>query len=390
MAAGTGSPVKPRRKAVPGGRSMRTAAVRRVTPALTPATPKPKARPKTGVGGAASITGLADLEPSLDAIGGRPVDLTVDLGRGLVLANPLIAAAGPYGYGQEVADLVDLGRLGALVTRGTTFKPRPGNPGPRIAEIPAGILVGIGLQNPGIDAVLDRYAVTWATWEVPVILNVCGESAAEIGEIVRRLDGAPGIAGIELNLSYGGGGRGGSVPGLDPDAAASAVAAARRGTNLPIIAKLTAAAADIRAVARAVEDAGADAISAVNTLPGLAIAADRRGLALGSGYGGICGPALRPIALRVVYEVAQVVDIPIVGVGGVTSVEDVLDFLAVGASAVGVGVAALADPMLPVHLADDLADTCRVRRVASVADLVGTALPAKASVASTRGAEYAR
>jgi dihydroorotate dehydrogenase (NAD+) catalytic subunit len=168
------------------------------------------------------------------------------------------------------------------------------------------------------------------------------------------------------------------------------VAAVRRATDLPIIAKLTAAAGDVRAVARAVEDAGADAISAINTLPGLALHADRTAPALASGYGGICGPTLRPIALRVVFEVAQAVDIPVIGVGGVVTVDDALDLLAAGASAVGVGAAALADPMLPVRLADELADACRARGLEHVGGLVGTALPQKPSPPSTRGAEYAR
>jgi dihydroorotate dehydrogenase (NAD+) catalytic subunit len=327
---------------------------------------------------------------ALDALGGRPVDLEVDLGRGLVLPNPVIAAAGPFGYGAEVADLVDLDRLGGIVMRGTTLKPRGGHPGPRLAEVPAGLLVGVGLQNPGIDAVLDRYATTWAKWPVPVILNLCGETASELAEIARRLEGVPGVAGIELNLSCGGGGRGGVVFAMDPAAAASAVSAVRRATDLPLIAKLSAAAADVRSVARSVEAAGADAISAINTLPGFLPAADRRGSALGSGYGGICGPALKPIALRVVYEIAQVVDVPIIGIGGVCTLGDALDLLACGASAVGVGVAALADPMLPARLADELADACRARGVTSVSALVGTALPPRAAAPSTRGAEYAR
>jgi dihydroorotate dehydrogenase (NAD+) catalytic subunit len=177
---------------------------------------------------------------------------------------------------------------------------------------------------------------------------------------------------------------------LDPDGAGSAVSAVRRATDLALIVKLTAAAGDVREVARAVEDAGADAISAINTLPGLAVRGDRSGPVLGSGYGGVSGPALKPIALRVVYEVAQAVDIPVIGIGGVASVDDALDLLAVGAVAVGVGIAALADPMLPVRLADELADACRARGIAAVADLVGTALPRRPAPPSTRGAEYAR
>ena len=381
--------MKARRRVGPDGRSTRTPTVRRIKPAIVAVSRRTPA-PGRPVAAASTPHAVQPGSPALDALGGHPVDLAVDLGRGLVIANPLLAAAGPFGYGVEVADLVDLARLGAMVTRSTTLKARFGRPAPRTADLPAGILLGIGLQNPGIDSVLERYATTWARWPVPVILSICVESAAEAGEVLRRLEGTAGVAGIELNLSGPGPARGGTAFGLDADAAGSLVAAARRATDLPLIAKLTAAAGDIRVVARAVEDAGADAISAINTLPGLAISADRRGPALGSGYGGIAGPALKPVALRVVWEIAQVVDIPIIGIGGVTVLDDVLDLLAAGASAVGVGSAALADPMLPVRLADELADACRARGVARVADLVGTALPARTAPPSTRGAEYGR
>jgi dihydroorotate dehydrogenase (NAD+) catalytic subunit len=385
--------VKPRRRVVPGICTRRTPTVRRVKPAIRAV---PPGAPRASIGSAAARSapdaaagggGLGG--PALDAIGGRPVTLEVDLGRGLVLANPVIVAAGPFGYGAEMADLVDLDRLGAIVTRGTSLKARGGHPAPRTAEVPAGLLLGMGLQNPGLDQVLERYSATWARWNVPVILNLCGESTSELADGARRLEGVPGIAGVELNLSCSNGARGMAF-GLDASASAAAVASVRRVCDLPLIAKLTAAASDVRAVARACEDAGADAISAINTLPGLAVAADRNGPALGSGYGGVCGPALRPVALRVVYEVAQAVDLPVIGIGGIATLDDVLDMLAVGAMAVGVGVAALADPMLPIRLADDLADACRARGLADVADLVGTALPAKTGPPSTRGAEYAR
>jgi dihydroorotate dehydrogenase (NAD+) catalytic subunit len=401
--------MKPRRRVVPGVSTRRTPTVRRVKPAIRPLPPGASravlgsaSGSAAGSGfGSASTTGSASARarsrqassdesgPALDAIGGRPVSLAVDLGGGLVLANPVIVAAGPFGYGVEMADLVDLARLGGIVTRGTSLKARGGHPAPRTAEVPAGLLLGMGLQNPGLDHVLERYATTWARWTVPVILNLCGESASELAEGARRLEGVPGIAGVELNLSCANGARGAAF-GLDPQTAANVVSAVRRACGLPLIAKLTAAASDVRAVARAVEDAGADAISAINTLPGLAVAAGRRGLALGSGYGGVCGPALRPVALRVVYEVASAVDVPVIGIGGIATLDDVLDMLAVGAVAVGIGVAALADPMLPVRLADELADACRARGLTDVADLVGTALPAKAPPPSTRGAEYAR
>ncbi len=398
--------MKPKRRAVPGIAQRRSPTVRVVKPAIrpvarpassSPASSSPASgagsssglgRPQPGGAARARIEPVAS-EPSLDAIGGRPVKLEVDLGGGLVLANPVIVAAGPFGYGVEMADLVDLERLGAIVTRGTSLKARGGHPAPRMAEVPAGLLLGVGLQNPGIDAVLDRYSTTWARWPIPVILNLCGESTSELAAGARRLEGVPGIAGVELNLSCANGSRGNAF-GLDPQTASNAVTAVRRACDLPLIAKLTAAASDVRAVARACEDAGADAISAINTLPGLAVAADRRSPALGSGYGGICGPALRPIALRVVYEVAQAVTLPVIGIGGIATLEDVLDMLAVGAVAVGVGVAALADPMLPVRLADELADACRARGLADVAALTGTALPSKPVPGSNRGAEYAR
>ena len=392
--------MKPKRRVVPGISTRRTPTVRRVKPAIRAV---PPGGPRASIGATAAGSARSAPEPAgdsghaggglggpaLDAIGGRPVTLGVDLGRGLVLANPVIVAAGPFGYGAEMADLVDLDRLGAIVTRGTSLKARGGHPAPRTAEVPAGLLLGMGPQNPGLDQVLERYATTWARWTVPVILNLCGESTSELAEGARRLEGVPGIAGVELNLSCANGSRG-TAFGLDASSAAAAVAAVRRACDLPLIAKLTAAASDVRSVARACEDAGADAISAINTLPGLAVAADRKGPALGSGYGGVCGPALRPVALRVVYEVAQSVDLPVIGIGGIATLDDVLDMLAVGAVAVGVGVAALADPMLPVYLADDLADACRARGLVDVAGLVGTALPAKAGPPATRGAEYAR
>jgi dihydroorotate dehydrogenase (NAD+) catalytic subunit len=371
--------VKARRKVVPGAPIKRVPTVRTVRPAI---------RPRSPIAPGKVAAPERSSPASTDVLGGRPVSLEVDLGRGLVLQTPVIATSGSFGYGVEVADAVDLARLGGLVTRGTTRRPRAGHDSPRTTDVPAGLLVGIGLQNPGIDAVIERYADAWAKWRVPVIVNVCGESAADMADVARRLEGVAGVAGLELNLSCSNGGR--AAFGLDDGAAGSLVAAVRRATDLPLIAKLTAAAADVRAVARAVEEAGADAISAINTLPGLALDNDRTGTALASGYGGICGPALRPIALRVVYELAQTVDIPVIGIGGVATLDDALDLLAAGASAVGVGVAALADPMLPVRLGDELADACRTRGLEDVRGLVGTALPPKPAPPSTRGAEYAR
>jgi dihydroorotate dehydrogenase (NAD+) catalytic subunit len=396
--------VKPRRRVFTGKPLGRRPTVRRVKPAITPAQPKPRpagppplaAPPPPAAKVAEGSAALGRLEAgiaeertgALDVLGARPVDLEVDLGRGLLLSNPIVVASGPFGYGVEYADAVDLGRLGGIWTRSTTLKPRVGNPMPRMIETAGGLLNGVGLQNPGVDVVAERYAPTWRGWDVPVIVSLAGGSVGDYVACVRRLDGLPGIAGIELNLACPNSSRGGTLFALDESAAGSLTGAVRRATELPLIVKLSPGATDARAIARAVEDAGADAISAVNTLTGLAVSDDRTAPYLASGYGGLSGPALRPVALRVVYEVAQAVDVPVIGIGGVTTLDDVLDFLAVGASAVGVGTGVLADPGLPVRLADDLADACRDRGLDGYRPLIGTALPKRTAQPAARGAEY--
>ena len=250
------------------------------------------------------------------------------------------------------------------------------------------MLNSIGLQNPGVDAVLERYAPRWASWLVPVIVNVAGESVEDYVAVARKLDGVPGVAGIELNISCPNVGRGGLQFALDADAAGQVTAAVRAATDLPLMVKLSPAAADVRAIARAIEDAGADAISAVNTLSGMAMDRRRRRPLLGNTYGGLSGPALKPVALRVVYEVAQQVKIPIVAIGGVGSLDDVLDFLLAGACSVQVGTAIFADPGLPLRLVDELREYCRDRGLASHRELIGGALPKSKSRPSIKGVEY--
>ncbi len=318
----------------------------------------------------------------------RALDLSVDLGRGLVLANPILVASGTFGYGIEYGDVVDVQRLGAICCKGTTLKPRIGNPPPRVTETPAGMLNSIGLQNPGVDAVIERYAPTWQDWQVPVIVNVAGESVEDYVEVARRLDGVPGVAGIELNISCPNVGKGGLQFAIDPEAAGSVTAAVRRVTDLPLLVKLSPNVADVRPIARAIANAGADAISAINTLSGIALRPDRTRPLLGNVYGGLSGPAIKPVALRVVYETAQVVDIPIIAIGGVSELGDVLDFLAVGAVAVQVGTALFADPILPLRLIDELTAECRRRGLEGYRPLVGTALPRKAGASSAKGVEY--
>jgi dihydroorotate dehydrogenase (NAD+) catalytic subunit len=322
----------------------------------------------------------------LDA--GVEVDLSVDLGRGLVLPNPILVASGTFGYGVEYGDVVEVDRLGAICCKGTTLKARIGNQTPRVTETPGGMLNSIGLQNPGVAAVIDKYASTWTGWKVPVIVNVAGESVADYVEVARRLDGVPGVAGIELNISCPNVGRGGLQFAIDAGAAGEVTGAVRRATDLPLLVKLSPNVADIRPIARAVADAGADALTAINTLSGIAVSPSRDRPLLGNVFGGLSGPAVKPVALRIVYEVSQAVSIPVVAIGGVTELADVLDFLAVGAVAVQVGTAIFADPTLPVRLVDELEDECRRRGLTSHRELVGTALPRKAGAPSAKGVEY--
>jgi dihydroorotate dehydrogenase (NAD+) catalytic subunit len=314
--------------------------------------------------------------------------MRVDLGRGLVLANPVLVASGTFGYGVEYAEVVDVDRLGAICCKGTTLRPRAGNRPPRVTETPAGMLNSIGLQNPGVDAVLERYAPLWAGWTVPVLVNVAGESIDDYVAVVRRLDGVAGVAGVELNISCPNVGKGGLQFAIDAEAAAAVTRAVRRVTELPLIVKLSPNVADVRPIATAIAQAGADVLSAVNTLSGMALRPDRTGPFLGNTYGGLSGPAIKPVALRIVYEVAQVVDIPVIAIGGITCLDDVLDFLAAGAVAVQVGTAIFADPALPARLADELREHCAADGLDSYRPLVGTALPRRPGAPSARGAEY--
>jgi len=374
--------MKAKRRVVTAGTSAptprRTPTVRRLKSAFVPVASRPRASAPAAASGSPQE---ADARSS-------SVDLRVDLGRGLVLPNPILVASGTFGYGIEYGDVVDVDRLGAICCKGTTLRPRIGNPTPRVTETPGGMLNSIGLQNPGVDAVIEKYAGTWAGWKVPVIVNVAGESVGDYVEVAKRLDGVPGIAGIELNISCPNVGRGGLQFAIDADAAAGVTAAVRRATDLPLLVKLSPNVADIRPIARAIADAGADALTAVNTLSGIAVGPGRERPLLGNIYGGLSGPAIKPVALRIVYEVCQVVRIPVVAIGGVTDLADVLDYLAVGAVAVQVGTAIFADPTLPVRLVDELAATCRDRGLDSYRPLIGTALPKKASAPSSKGVEY--
>jgi dihydroorotate dehydrogenase (NAD+) catalytic subunit len=324
---------------------------------------------------------LADAHVITSSPASRPetgVDLEVDAARGLRLKNPVLTASGTFGQGLEYAEIIDVTRLGAIVNKGTTRYPRPGNPQYRIAETPAGILNSIGLENPGAEEVARVYGPKWAKLRVPVIVNVAGYSVDDYVFVVGTLAHTPGVVAFELNVSCPNV-KGGMLFGCDPLLAAEVTRAVRETTDMPIIVKLTPNAPDVVAVARAVEDAGADGLTAINTVLGMRIDVAKRRPMLGTGSGGLSGPAIRPIALHLTYQVAQAVSIPIIGAGGVTSASDALEFLMAGASAVQIGTATFADPLAPIKVIEGLASYVTEHGLSSIRDVIGAALPRTSS-----------
>ena len=320
---------------------------------------------------------LADAQVVTSRPESRPehgVDLEVEAARGLRLKNPVLTASGTFGQGLEYAEIIDVSRLGAIVNKGTTRDPRPGNPQYRIAETPAGILNSIGLENPGALEVARSYGPKWAKLRVPVIVNVAGYSVDDYVFVVETLASTPGVVAFELNISCPNV-KGGMLFGCDPLLAAEVTRAVRETTDMPIIVKLTPNAPDVVAVARAVEEAGADALTAINTVLGMRIDVQRRRPILGTGSGGLSGPAIRPIAVHITYQVAQAVTIPIIGAGGITSANDALEFLLAGAAAVQVGTATFADPTAPIRVIEGLAAYVRAKGLGSIRDIIGAALP---------------
>ena len=262
---------------------------------------------------------------------------------GVLLRTAVMAASGTFGYGTEVP-LCDRELLGGMVSKGIFLTPRPGTPPPRIVETPSGMLNAIGLQGPGVDAVIRDYAPLWATWEFPVLVNVNGETVDEYGELAARLDGVPGVAGLEVNISCPNVREGGMLFGIDPAAAAAVTAAVRRRTRLPVWVKLTPAVTDITEIARACEQAGADALSAVNTFVGMSFDLHSGRPRLSFRTGGLSGPAIRPLAVHLAHRVARAVAVPVVGIGGIATAEDAAEFLLAGCRAVQVGTATFVDP----------------------------------------------
>ena len=273
----------------------------------------------------------------------------------------------------EYAELVDIERLGAIVSKAITLKPRCGNPQIRLAETASGLLNSIGLQNIGVDDLIREKAHVWATWDIPVIVNIAGESIAEYGELAGKLEGVTGISGIEVNISCPNVAMGGMEFGKNPKIAAEVTEAVKSGTNLPVIIKLTPNVTDITEIARAVVEAGADAISLINTLTGMAIDVSNRKPFLGSITGGLSGPAIKPIALYMVYQVSQAVDVPIIGCGGIAFADDALEFIMAGASAVQMGTATMVNPNAPLEVVEGLERFMEREGISDIAELIGAA-----------------
>ena len=297
--------------------------------------------------------------------------LNVNIG-GVLMRNPVMTASGTFGYGSEYADFVDLNRLGAIVVKGVTSTPWPGNPMQRIMETPSGMLNAIGLQNVGVDTFISQKLPYLRNFDVPVIVNVCGKTVAEYLDVIEKLNSATGVAGVELNISCPNLDCGGMSFGVDAQLAHQLVQQVREKTQLPLWVKLSPNVTDITVIARAVADAGADALSAINTLIGMAINAETRTPELANITGGLSGPAIKPVALRLVWEVYKSVSIPIVGMGGIMNATDAVEFLIAGASAVAIGTANFVNPCASIEIVNGIAAYLKKAKMASIQALVGS------------------
>lgn len=297
-------------------------------------------------------------------------DLTTSCA-GIDFKNPILTASGTFGYGLEFTDLLDLNRLGGLVTKGLSPSPRRGNPPARVVETPAGMLNAIGLQNIGIPAFLSDKLPELRKYDTKVLVNVFGATATAYVEACEMLDGAEGVSGIELNVSCPNTDEGGMIFGTDPDSLGHVTRICRKVTKLPLIVKLSPNVTDIALMARTAEDAGADAVSLVNTFVGMAIDVERRRPVLGNVCGGLSGPAIRPLAIWMTWQVYQAVQIPIIGIGGIMNARDVVEFLLAGASAVQIGTASFVTPSASTDIVTELKTWLAERNIGSVRELIG-------------------
>lgn len=317
--------------------------------------------------------GRADVGAGADADAGVGVDLRVNLG-GIELANPVVMASGTFGYGFDYEDFIGPETVGAVCVKGTTLLPRPGNKPQRIAETPCGMLNAIGLENPGIEAFIREHVPRLRERGATIIANIAGDTFEEYAQMAKMLDATPGIAGIELNVSCPNIARGGMHFGVDPASVYAIVRAVKQVTSLPVMPKLSPNVTDIVAMAKAAQDAGAGAVSMINTLLGMAIDIEARRPVLGNVFGGLSGPAIKPVALRMVYQVAKSVDLPILGGGGIVCAHDAIEFMMAGASAVSVGTGTFVNPMLAAEVVDGIQSYLAGHGLTSVRRIVGAAI----------------
>ncbi|MBI5657258.1 MAG: dihydroorotate dehydrogenase [Geobacter sp.] len=297
-------------------------------------------------------------------------NLSVDIA-GITLRNPVMTASGTFGYGSEFAPYLDLEKIGAIITKGLSLKPKAGNPTPRIVETPGGMLNAIGLQNVGIDTFIGEKVPYLRKISTPVIVNLYGNSLEEYGELAGRLDGIAEVAGIEVNISCPNVKQGGIVFGTDPKAAFEVVDLVRRNTGKPMIVKLSPNVTDVVVMAKSCVDAGADALSLINTLTGMAIDLKSRRPILANITGGLSGPAIKPVALRMVWQVARAVTVPVIGIGGIMTAVDALEFILAGATAVQIGTANFLDPSAAETIAAGIETYLVENGIADIRELIG-------------------
>lgn len=298
-------------------------------------------------------------------------DLKVKLDA-IELQNPVMSASGTFGYAREFEGLVDLNRLGAIIVKGLSLEPTKGNPPPRIVETPCGMLNAIGLENVGIDVFEKQKLPFLQTLYPPIFANIYGTSIEEYAELSARVDELEAISGVEVNISCPNVKAGGIAFGVDPDSAFSVVKAVRKKTRKHLIVKLSPNVTDITIIARSAEEAGADSLSLINTITGMAIDIETRHPKIANITGGLSGPAIKPVALRMVWQVAQAVKIPVIGIGGIMTAEDALEFLIAGATAVQIGTANFINPQATMDIIDGIENFLAQRKIARVADIIGT------------------
>lgn len=298
-------------------------------------------------------------------------DMAVEIA-GIKMRNPVMTASGTFGYGEEFAEYMDLESIGAMITKGLSLNPKAGNNTPRIVETPAGMLNAIGLQNVGIEAFIAKKLPFLRGVDTPVIVNLYGNSLEEYGELAARIDGIKEVAGVEVNISCPNVKQGGIVFGTDPDAARQVVALVRKATTKPLIVKLSPNVTDIVSMAKACVDAGAEALSLINTLTGMAIDINSRRPVLANITGGLSGPAIKPVALRMVWQVAKAVKVPLIGIGGIMNATDALEFILAGATAVQVGTASFLTPGASQQIAQGMEQWLTENSIGSIRELVGS------------------